>query len=276
MVIFLNMVKKKYIIFTFLLIISTIYLSADDNFLPKDLWVTEDRNGSPEFVFNFQGNNVTKSLRLDEILDKGVFKIEYVNNVPFLIINWQKGITVRYLMLANENNFMLLYDRDNVRPLYTLYYYGKELPGVVWYGQALSNPINITASSILTENNITYPPSNMSNWRINSVWAEGVPGHGINETVTFYTVQAECLYISIGYVSYSHPELYMENSRPKRIRVTFGSGSKEIILKDTPAYQIIDNIYPFSTKITIQILEVYTGTKYEDTCINSIINHFSQ
>ena len=69
--------------FCIFLIIPTIYLSADDNFIPKDLWITEDRNGSPDIIFNFQGDNVTKSRHLGEILDKGVFNIQYVNNVPF-------------------------------------------------------------------------------------------------------------------------------------------------------------------------------------------------
>jgi len=115
----------------------------------------------------------------------------------------------------------------------------------------------------------------MINWRINSAWAEGVPGHGINETITFTGVQAIRFYISIGYVSYSRPELYTENSRPKKILVTVDGKSIELMLKDTPAYQTID-VDAFSSKVTIQILEVYTGTKYEDTCINSIINHFSQ
>jgi len=275
MIVFINMVKVY--CFCIFLIIPPLYLSADDNFIPEDLWVTRE-NGQPQIIFDFQGNNVTKKNGENGIIEKGIFKIEYVNNVPFLIINWQKGITNKYLMLVNENNFMLLYDRDNVEPLYTLYYCGKIIPHIVWYGQGLYDPNYITASSSLTENNISYPPSNI-NKIINKAWAEGVSGYGINETVTLVAGQMTRLYISIGYVSYSQPELYTENSRPKKIRVTINEKSIEIMLKDTPAYQTIDISAfdnTFITFTTIQILEVYPGKKYKDTCINSIINHFSQ
>jgi len=267
------MVKVYY--FCIFLIIPTLYLSADDNFIPKDFWVTRGKEWEPKIIFDFKGNKITKSDLIKKTIDKGVFKIEYFSNVPFLIIDWQKGNSDKYLMLANENNFMLLYEKDNTEPLYELFYKGKEIPDVVWYGQSLGYPNNITASSTLSENNITYYPNNMCELRINCVWAEGVSGYGINEIITFNGVQAIRFYLSIGYVSYSRPELYMENSRPKRIRVTVDGKSIEVMLKDTPAYQEID-VSSFSSKVTIQILDVYTGTKYEDTCINSIINHFSQ
>jgi hypothetical protein len=264
---------KRTILFFSLFVGFIICLSANDTFIPKDLWA--DRGG---IVFDFQGNNVTRIHKTEGALriEKGVFKIEYNNNVPFLVINWQ-GAANKYLMLANENKFMLLYDRDGVDPLYTLFYAGKGLDSDSLFVSTGSTSVgsvgNITASSTLTDNITSYPPGNISNLSLNKAWAEGVSGHGINETVSFNR-WGWPLAISIGYVSYSRPELYTANSRPKRIRVTSAGKSKEVTLRDTPAYQTIDlSGLPTSYEsiITIQILEVYPGIKYQDTCINSIV-----
>ena len=74
-------------------------------------------------------------------------------------------------------------------------------------------------------------------------------------------------------MTYNKPYLYKQNSRPKKIRLTAESlFSIEVDLIDTPNFQTI--IFPVRLKneiLKLEILEVYPGTKYEDTCINAIL-----
>ena len=143
--------------------------------------------------------------------------------------------------------------------------------------------VNITASSILREGNIIYAatPERLG-IRINSVWA--VEG-GENEKLFITTqVQTGHFYLSIGYVHFSRPYLYLENSRPKRIRVFFLDYPTNYVdyeLEDNPNYQTID--FPIVLKqginrqnIVIEILEIYPGTRYNHTCVNSILGSWSQ
>lgn len=81
------------------------------------------------------------------------------------------------------------------------------------------------------------------------------------------------LHISIGFVSYERPYLYEENSRPRKLNISVaGKFSFTADLVDTPNFQTINLPQTFgrNDELVIEILEVYPGTKYEDTCINNI------
>ena len=82
------------------------------------------------------------------------------------------------------------------------------------------------------------------------------------------------LYISNGYVSYSNPGLYLMNSRIKKIRLRdVGTGEyKDYIIADSPHFSKIDayDVLTSRAGMEIEILEVYEGTIFEDTCINFI------
>jgi hypothetical protein len=264
---------KFFVVFFYFLII-LVNLSAQSTFVPQNEW----REGIGTGIsFDFLGNYVIKSgaaVGGGKFLNKGEFKIEYVNKVPFLIIDWLAGGSDRYMMLANDD-FMFLYDEANSEPVFRLLHYEYRVyeDFTEWHFRHISPVVNVTASSSLTENNINYSPDNI-NIKQNSVWADGVAGNGINERITFRTIQSHAIYISTGYVSYLKPNLYTENSRPKKIRVFSGDDPPfDVSLDDTPAFQRIN---AYGGTITIQILEVYPGTKYEDTCINSILYDFSQ
>jgi len=68
--------------------------------------------------------------------------------------------------------------------------------------------------------------------------------------------------------------LYEENSRPKKLNILVENKfSLTVDLVDTPNYQTI--IFPqtlySSDIIIIEVLDVFSGTRYNDTCINNIL-----
>jgi len=135
----------------------------------------------------------------------------------------------------------------------------------------------ITASSSLTEGRILYSTDKLG-FKIGECWVEGAEGYGIGETLTLTLHQIFNLYFSSGFVSFSRPHLYRENTRIKRIRVTNEEGESEVILlRDTPHFQELELEMGLGFGVfKIEILEVYPGTKYQDTCVNSILGLFSQ
>ena len=68
--------------------------------------------------------------------------------------------------------------------------------------------------------------------------------------------------------------MYEENSRPKKLNILVENKfSLTVDLVDTPNYQTI--IFPqtlySSDIIIIEVLDVFSGTRYNDTCINNIL-----
>jgi hypothetical protein len=144
----------------------------------------------------------------------------------------------------------------------------------------------IRASSTLTEGRTVYSTDKMG-LKIGECWVEGARGQGINERLSLKPVQlsAPVIYISSGFVNFEKSYLYKENSRIKKIRVSNAFGNSIIIdLKDTPHFQPIDltglmpedEIWWAEYSLFIDILDVYPGTKYTDTCVNSLYYPFSQ
>jgi hypothetical protein len=133
-----------------------------------------------------------------------------------------------------------------------------------------------SASSYLTEGDITYKPENLGSHSTRKPWVEGVPGQGIGEEI-YIDRWFGRLWISIGFVSYDRPELYELNSRPKTIRVVSeATGDERLVeLEDTPNPQSIDVPGEWETAsdggIRIRIEEVYPGSRWDDTAINFIV-----
>ncbi|MBQ0166531.1 MAG: hypothetical protein KBT02_05420 [Treponema sp.] len=135
-------------------------------------------------------------------------------------------------------------------------------------------PAAFSASSELKEGSITYSAGNLASFDQKTPWVEGVAGNGIGEYVSFHTAY-QYLYLFSGYISYDKPYLYEQNARPKKIKITItdkGSSQEFIFdLEDTPNPQTLafpDRMYGDAT---LEILDVYPGTKYQDTCIHAIL-----
>jgi hypothetical protein len=204
----------------------------------------------------------------DGVEYNGTYTLEILDNITFLNMHFDSGNDEKWLILAN-GTLCDIYKSD-----------GKFIHGVtgsvnrddiIWFC-----PEIVSSSSYLVDNNISYSPDNLGVYnKTDKPWVEGVKGYGINEKIFFKkgSIHNGSMHISIGYVSYDKPYLYNQNSRPKKIKLSVGNKFSIIAdLKDTPHYQEIklpSNIDQEDILI-LEILEVYQGTKYEDTCINTI------
>lgn len=245
-----------------------------------------DRN---ENYFRFHtGNKITgfKNGNLAGGVYSGSFIIQEEYGVSFLIITWNDNTSDKYLLVYNSGH-MYLYNSNSVP-----FFIGTSNDYIPKFPYATTDTLSST--SALREGNIVYSTDNLDE-RIGICWAEGVSGNGIGEKILFkYENYTDGLrnvfYISTGFVSYDKPYLYRYNSRPKKIKISYEGERAQIIeLADTPNLQRFEIWWPFPNwgsdqeennllgkDLWIEILEVYPGNRYDDTCINFIVGYYSQ
>ena len=149
------------------------------------------------------------------------------------------------------------------------------------YSDWIEKNISYTASSFLIEGETIYSPDNLSS-------KDGIPwasanGYGINDTITIKNLNCNTTQLTLynGFQSKNRPDLYKANSRVKKIRIkNLENGRvKDYILQDIPDMQTI-SLQDFNTpannlmSLEITILEVYSGDKYKDLCIQAIIPRY--
>jgi hypothetical protein len=253
---------KKQIIFSLLfLYMGVVSIFADGGF---DLSYR-----SYPFSLKFSGDQIIFNEDRDggetTLTRKGLFDVQYEDSIPFIHISFEDGENKKLLMLRDENICALFDEKE-----------------VFFWGAATSfnraegylPPSKVTATSFLIENEKMYLSDNLTKYRYSeNPWVEGVDGQGIEEKLFITNTEAIELYISIGYISYTRPYLYNMNSRPKDIRVSVeGKFSFIQQLSDTPNYQKITlpEQVTYNDLMIIEILSVYEGTRYQDTCINNL------
>ena len=138
------------------------------------------------------------------------------------------------------------------------------------------NVIDQDSTSILSDSfKKDYGPHQVLDGDKSSVWAEGVDGPGYGESITLYfdsvhTVKQ--LKIVNGLInSYDG---YYKNNRVASIKIIFSDGSSQIahLSDDFTGYQTIDLSHSVDTDyITLTIDSVYSGYKYDDTCIAEVV-----
>lgn len=138
------------------------------------------------------------------------------------------------------------------------------------------NIVDEDSTSILTDSfKKDYGPYKVLDGDKSTVWAEGVDGPGYGESITLYfdsvhTVKQ--LKIVNGLInSYDG---YYKNNRVASIKISFSDGSSQIahLSDDNTGYQTIDLSHSVDTDyITITIDSVYSGYKYDDTCIAEVV-----
>ena len=138
------------------------------------------------------------------------------------------------------------------------------------------NIVDEDSTSILTDSfKKDYGPYKVLDGDKSTVWAEGVDGPGYGESITLYfdsvhTVKQ--LKIVNGLInSYDG---YYKNNRVASIKISFSDGSSQIahLSDDNTGYQTIDLGRSVDTDyITLTIDSVYSGYKYDDTCIAEVV-----
>lgn len=137
----------------------------------------------------------------------------------------------------------------------------------------MSAVASVTATSSLSEYNMTHSPDRLCDGNLSQAWVEGGAGQGIGEGVTF---EFDGVYQVSGFVIYAgyqkSADLYQKNSRPAQLTVSLPGGSEEVyFLEDMFGGQNISLNSPVTTdEITFTIRSVYPGSKYEDTVISEL------
>ncbi len=154
-----------------------------------------------------------------------------------------------------------------------------------------NNVKSITASSSLKEKqygqDIVYAPINLFRafesgcrchpyWWNNAhiPWVEGAKGYGINETISIeFKSQIYGFSILNGYADVQNMKLFKENSRVKKLKVEDLTNKLEYIMnfEDKVYFNYLELSKP-SKSLKLTILDVYKGTKYQDTCISAMVN----
>lgn len=204
-----------------------------------------------------------------------------------------------YLKFNYKDNKLLILDSEINKFVFKLSSFQTE--GKIEYPESDSthfpltaekNLKKISASSFLTEKisgkEIKYSPNNLYkgiiyldhdySWnREHLPWVEGAEGSGIGETITIeYNSPVIGLSILNGYVEEQNLKLYKENSRLKEIEIeNLETGKKQSAkFEDRVYFKYIPLDEP-AEKIKITIKDVYTGSKYSDTCITAIHGHWA-
>lgn len=131
----------------------------------------------------------------------------------------------------------------------------------------------ISASSTLTSG-MVYSAENVLDGDPSTCWAEGVDGVGIGEKLFISNSSAfsiNKITINNGYCK--SEKLFNENARPKKLKLTFDNGkSVTISLRDGYENRLQEAEFTEVTtrNVTIEIMDVYNGSKYDDTCISEI------
>ena len=199
----------------------------------------------------------------------GSYSVIEENGLNYLQIMWDNKTSDKYLIIGSINNGYFnnfnLYNKDG-KPFFS--YATKPSSEYITFFQHNISTNRITTSSELREGNIVYSVNNLDD-RIGVCWAAR---GGIGEKIIIRKDKDEWgdLYIATGFISMEKPHLYRENSRPKKIRVSYEGKNAEIIeLADTYHVQSINKFSSYDKgDVWIEILEVYPGTRYQDLCIN--------
>ena len=244
-------------------------------------------------VIEFSSNNRIKmweeserSGATDLIEKSGQYVTSNEDGLDFITISWSTGTQEKFLFLIEGEMGLYLYNSDS-----TPYFdgYGE-------FDKLFGDDSWIKASSSFQEmqggETVLYSPDKLG-IKIGECW---VPNNEINERLTLtFPENYYGLYISSGFVSFAKPYLYRENSRIKKIRLSDNYGNSKIVeLKDTPHFQTVEydgfntpweeipddsgfyyNDIRHVMILNIEILEVYPGTKYTDTCVNSIFTEWA-
>jgi len=261
---------QKAIVVFFMLSFSLLYIHADDFSV-----VGHPYDPSLKVV----GDKAFFTAGIDESFVETESAYSYEVRDGLKYIHLLEPTNKTFLLLESKEFSVLINDRNfkETFGINTIYKSPKIRTWGIFEGCLIYQPRIIDASSFLTEGEIEYRPENLRSQSGGNPWVEGAAGNGIGQTITFEKnvghVDIHSLIISIGYVDFNKPYLYSYNSRPKEIRLWFDEKTKfyDIELADTPNPQII-HLPPFEEeRITLEIIDVYPGTKWEDTCINFLL-----
>lgn len=191
--------------------------------------------------------------------------------------NWEKALkllnqindfTIDYETLSEENKSLIDQLEIGEGPVAEW--------GDTW--NSVAYPYKIEVSSELKSNNSTsYGSLNLKDNNLLTAWVPNCEKLGIGEKVTFYfrknNPRVNTIKVFNGYLK--NKILWTQNSRAKTMKMFVNEKEYAILkFKDQPACQIF-KFAPLQSKdrdliITLEILEVYHGSKWNDVAISEI------
>ncbi|MBF6596612.1 MAG: hypothetical protein ITF98_00075 [Fermentimonas sp.] len=193
---------------------------------------------------------------------------------------WQKALDQLSKINSGDIDYEKLSKKDRIMVDSLEMGYGPMTQGAgcSWY--CGGGPYKITSSSYLKhEGKITYLPDNIHDFDLFTAWvpdnSNGVIGKKINFHFKPFSPRINEIIIWNGYIKNS--ELWKANSRVAKFKMLVNGKPTAILeLKDvnkTLSFKINPIQSTDSTKdliLTLEILEVYKGTKYDDVAVSEI------
>lgn len=193
---------------------------------------------------------------------------------------WQKALDKYAKINSGDIDYEKLSEQDKKMIDSLESGYGPLTQGVgcSWY--CAGGPYKITSSSSLQdEGKITYLPDNIHDFDLFTAWVPDISNGAIGKKINFhfkpFSPRVNEIIIWNGYIKNS--DLWKANSRVAKFKMIINGKPAAILeLKD------VNNIQSFkinpiqsndSTKdliLTLEILEVYKGTKYNDVAVSEI------
>lgn len=192
------------------------------------------------------------------------FHYELTEEYGLKFLQFRHNSSLKKYLLLISDYYLVLYDTSNSN----LIFWGTTVARGSTEGHFTYDD-KISATSELKECLKVYKAQNMSHVDSDEPWVEGKNGYGVGEKI--FLPFGKNITIYSGYISAKKPWLWKQNSRPKTLLICSKKSGlcKQVELKDTPMPQTISLDKPYDD-IEITILEVYKGTKYDDTCIHLI------
>jgi len=195
-------------------------------------------------------------------------------------IFWRKGLDQYKETESGELTYAALPDTDKkvIDSLEEGYGPITEGPGCSWY--CGGGPYLIDASSSLKTDGInTYVADNCHDFNLFTAWAPdtktGIIGARLNFYFKSFSPRVHTIKIYNGYLK--NKDLWLANGRAKKLKLLINNEPKAILdLEDVTAAQSfkIDTVQSTDMSkdlvITLEILEVYKGSKYDDLAISEI------
>ncbi len=105
-----------------------------------------------------------------------------------------------------------------------------------------------------------------------TTWQEGVPGYGINESVSFsFDSHHKVKYIAFKLGNWKNDKYYFGNAKPKTMTLVFGDYTGQVTFTGERKIEWVE-VEPSvnADSMRLEINDVYPGTNWEDTCITEV------
>jgi hypothetical protein len=143
--------------------------------------------------------------------------------------------------------------------------------------EVVEGKITYSVENLFDANNFTSCFAMSNNGKGEKVVFDSSNDDMAHESSVLENGDVQVLVLISGFVDYNRPHLYKNNSRPKKIKFTLynphtkKTTTKVFDVKDTPQPQLLrfDQVLRGNV-ITMEIIDVYPGEKYDDVCISKL------